>query len=241
MSSNLLELDGLNKAFGGNQVITSLTLKLEEGHVSSLVGPNGAGKTTIFNLITGFVSPDSGRVRYAGKDVTGSSPQDLKERGLVRTFQNLRLFLDMTVFENVLVSLERMLRGRARARLERVRTKEVLTRVGLWEVRDVKASELSYAEKKFLSIARAMASGARCLLLDEPASGLDGPSRTLFHELMREFKANGQTVLLIEHNLDIVREVSDSIVFLDRGNIVASGTAEEIFSDPELSERYFGV
>jgi branched-chain amino acid transport system ATP-binding protein len=236
-----LQLNELYKSFGGNQVIDGVTLEIEDRKVTSLVGPNGAGKTTLFNLVTGFVAADRGTVRFAGRSLDGLAPQAIKRHGLVRTFQNLRLFLDMTVHENVLVALESDLSVNFWSRANRAPAERVLRRVGLWDKGQQMAGELSYAERKFLSLARVLATGAPCLLLDEPAAGLDGPSLRLFHELVREFKDGGGTVLLIEHNLDIVRDVSDRIVFLDKGRIAAAGTPQEIFSNPVLGELYFGI
>jgi branched-chain amino acid transport system ATP-binding protein len=236
-----LELSQLYKSFGGNQVINGVTLQIEDRKVTSLVGPNGAGKTTLFNIITGFVPADRGSIRFAGRSLDGLAPQAVKQHGLVRTFQNLRLFLNMSVHENVLVALEGDLALDFWSKRNLPPVERVLRRVGLWEQRQKMAGELSYAERKFLSLARVLAVGAPCLLLDEPAAGLDGPSLGLFHELIREFKGGGGTVLLIEHNLDIVRDVSDRIVFLDKGRIAASGTPGEIFSNPVLGELYFGV
>ena len=236
-----LALNELYKSFGGNQVIDGVTLAIEDRKVTSLVGPNGAGKTTLFNLITGFVAVDRGTIRFAGQDLGGLSPQAIKRHGLVRTFQNLRLFVDMTVLENVRVALESDLSMNFWSRKNLVPAERVLRRVGLWDQRQKMAGELSYAERKFLSLARVLATRAPCLLLDEPAAGLDGPSLRLFHELIREFKNDGGTVLLIEHNLDIVRDVSDRIVFLDKGRIAAAGTPDEIFSNPVLGELYFGI
>ncbi len=236
-----LELSELYKSFGGNQVINGVTLEIEDRKVTSLVGPNGAGKTTLFNIVTGFIAADRGTIRFAGRNLGGLSPQAVKRRGLVRTFQNLRLFLDMTVRENVLVALESDMSVNFWSRAHLGPVERVLRRVGLWQQREKMAGELSYAERKFLSLARVLATGAPCLLLDEPAAGLDGPSLRLFHELIREFKNGGGTVLLIEHNLDIVRDVSDRIVFLDKGRIAAAGTPDEIFSNPVLGELYFGI
>jgi len=237
-----LEIDSLCKAFGGNLIINNATLELEEGRITSLVGPNGAGKTTLFNLITGFLRPDAGGIRYRGHDLVGLAPQRVTRLGIARSFQNLRLFSNMTVYENVLVSLENSLRlWRRKDGRDHARTQAVLERVGLWEQRRVRAADLSYAEKKFLNLARIMAVGTELFLLDEPASGLDGPSRVMFHELLRSLQKDGHTILLIEHNLDIVREVSDRIAFLNKGEVAAFGTPEQIFADEELTRIYFGV
>lgn len=237
-----LGIDGLCKAFGGNVIINNASLELQEGQITSLVGPNGAGKTTLFNLVTGFLRPDAGDIRYKGRNLVGLRPQRVTRLGIARSFQSLRLFNNMTVFENVLVSLENSLRlWRRRNGSDHARTEAVLERVGLLERRHARAADLSYAEKKFLNLARIMALGTELFLLDEPASGLDGPSRVTFHKLLRSLQQEGHTILLIEHNLDIVREVSDRIAFLNKGEVVAFGTPEEIFADKELTQIYFGV
>jgi len=235
-----LDIRGLRKAFGGNVVIPNVTLALEPGLITSLVGPNGAGKTTLFNLITGFLRPDAGEVIYNGHDLVGMSPQKITRRGVARSFQDLRLFNDMSVFENVLVSQEPSLRLWSRKSRYR-HTEAVLERVGLAHQRDTRAADLSYAERKFLNLARIMALDIDLFLLDEPASGLDGPSRRTFHELLASLKDDGRTVLLIEHNLDIVREVSDRIAFLNKGEVMAFDTPDRIFADEALTDLYFGT
>jgi len=235
-----LDIRGLRKAFGGNVIIPDVTLELEQGLITSLVGPNGAGKTTLFNLITGFLRPDAGVVHYKGRDLVGLTPQKVTRRGIARSFQDLRLFNDMSVFENVLVGQESSLSLWGRKQ-HYENTEAVLERVGLSAQRDTRASELSYAERKFLNLARIMALDVDLFLLDEPASGLDGPSRQTFHALLRSLKAEGHTVLLIEHNLDIVREVSDRIAFLNKGEVMAFDTPDRIFADDTLTDLYFGT
>ncbi|ROO24504.1 ABC transporter [Salinisphaera orenii MK-B5] len=235
-----LDIHGLRKAFGGNVIIPDVTLALEPGLITSLVGPNGAGKTTLFNLITGFLRPDAGSVHYKGSDLVGLSPQRVTRLGIARSFQDLRLFNEMTVFENVLVAQESSFRLWTRAAACR-HTDAVLERVGLADKRDTRAMDLSYAERKFLNLARIMALDIDLFLLDEPASGLDGPSRTTFHTLLQSLKDEGHTVLLIEHNLDIVREVSDRIAFLNKGEVMAFDTPERIFANERLTDLYFGT
>ncbi|MES1924383.1 ABC transporter ATP-binding protein [Salinisphaera sp. T31B1] len=237
---SVLDIRGLRKAFGGNVIIPDVTLALDGGLITSLVGPNGAGKTTLFNLITGFLRPDAGSVHYKERDLVGLSPQRITRLGMARSFQDLKLFNDMTVFENVLVSQEASLRLWTRA-AARKHTQAVLERVGLAAKASTRAADLSYAERKFLNLARIMALDVDLFLLDEPASGLDGPSRTTFHELLASLKRDGHTVLLIEHNLDIVREVSDRIAFLNKGEVMAFDTPERIFANTQLTELYFGT
>lgn len=236
-----LAIHKLHKAFGGNVVIQDLTLQVGSGEVLSLVGPNGAGKTTVFNLITGFLDADRGEILYDDRAITRLKPHEIKKLGVVRTFQNLRLFNGMSVLENMLVSVERSFGLKRVGAAELERADAALRRVKLHQRRDETAGELSYAEKKFLSLGRVIATGATCFLLDEPASGLDGPSLDLFHNIVRGLRDDGNAILLIEHNLDIVREISDRIAFLDGGTVVTTGTPEEIFANPDISERYFGV
>lgn len=239
MSEPILETRGLTKAFGGNKVIPNLDFQLTPGLITTLVGPNGAGKTTIFNLITGFFAPDAGEVLYHGRPLNSVTPSDVARLGIGRSFQNLRLFRNMTVYENVLVSREKGLRDWWN-RANRRRVEQVLERTNLLKQRDTRAADLSYAEQKFLSLARLMVMDADLLLLDEPTSGLDGLSLKRFQALLRSLQQDGRTILLIEHNLDIVREISDRIAFLDGGRLLAHGTPEEIFAKPELAEIYFG-
>lgn len=235
----ILEIKNLYKAFRGNHVIEGLDMVVEQGPITTLVGPNGAGKTTIFNLITGFLFPDSGKILYKGREIQGTAPFQMAPLGIARSFQNVRLFRNMTVYENVLVALEKGLRDWRNKQI-RERVEEVLDRLDLLDKGKVLASELSYAETKFLSLARLIALPVDLLLLDEPASGLDGPSLNKFEVLLRSLQKEGRSILLIEHNLDTVRGVSDRLAFLDRGKLLAYGIPEEIMKDKELTEIYFG-
>lgn len=235
----ILEIKNLYKAFRGNHVIEGLDMVVEQGPITTLVGPNGAGKTTIFNLITGFLFPDSGKILYKGREIQGTAPFQMAPLGIARSFQNVRLFRNMTVYENVLAALEKGLRDWRNKQI-RERVEEVLDRLDLLDKGKVLASELSYAETKFLSLARLIALPVDLLLLDEPASGLDGPSLNKFEVLLRSLQKEGRSILLIEHNLDTVRGVSDRLAFLDRGKLLAYGIPEEIMKDKELTEIYFG-
>jgi branched-chain amino acid transport system ATP-binding protein len=240
VSTPLLEIAGLRKAFGGNVVIPGLDLALPGGAATALIGPNGAGKTTIFNLVTGFLTPDAGTVRYRGERISGHRPEVVFDRGIARTFQELRLFAGMTVLDNVLVGRERR-RGswrRTRGNVEKAR--EALATFGLDDQRDVLARDLSYAEQKFLSLARVLGTDAELLLLDEPTSGLDGPSLELVMELIPQFGGQGRTVLIIEHNLDVVRAIAEQVVFLESGKAIAAGRCEELFARQDLADIYFG-
>jgi len=240
----LLSIRNLNLSFGGVKATDDVTMDLRSGIVTTLIGPNGAGKTTLFNQITGHLTPDSGEVSWLGESVLGHRPYTIARRGIARTFQDLRLFQEMTVEENVLTVMETSslpfsFTGPSRAE-KRARVEEVLTRVGLIDKRGVTAIDLSYAERKFLSMARIMATKARLWLLDEPASGLDPHSYELFLRILREEVATGVTVCIIEHNLDIVVQISDRIAFLDRGRLLADGDPQEVLDDPALAAIYFG-
>ncbi|SRR5579875_29081 len=235
----LLELIGLSKSFGGVKAIDDLSLVIADSGVTSLVGPNGAGKTTLFNLITGFLVPDRGRIMLRGRDITRLPPYKVARAGVARTFQNLRLFPTLTVFENVAVACEASDITLSEKNVSKL-VDSTLERVGLLARRDVRVADLSFAEQKFVSLARAIVRPANLLLLDEPAAGLDGRALERFHQIVRSLAAEGRSVLLIEHNLDTVRGISDSVAFLDQGRLIATGTPGEIFAMEELAALYFG-
>ena len=237
--ASLLEVRGLRKSFGGNEVIRGFDLTVRTGSVLGLVGANGAGKSTIFNLLTGFLSADAGDIRWKGRSIGGLSPRRVARLGIGRTFQDVRLFERMTVLENLLVAAEDAMFSRS-GRAARRTTAEIADLVGAWPMRDVPAGELSYAEQKFVSIGRAMARRPELLLLDEPASGLDGSSTERLLELISLQRTLGTTVVLIEHNLDVVRRAVDEMAFLEFGVVRAYGEPEEIMSRADLAEAYFG-
>ncbi len=245
MSEVLLAMRGLSISFGGLAAVQSVDMDLRQGVVTALAGPNGAGKTTLFNLVTGNLAASAGDVLLRGKSIMGRKPYQIAQLGIARSFQDLRLFTHMTVRDNVLVALEPSSwlwqpGGKAahHARMEQV--EQALEKTGLLALADKRAIELSYAETKFLSLARIIATGARIWLLDEPASGLDVHSRGRFIALLREATNQGVTICLIEHNLDVMTEIADRIAFLDRGKKLAEGSPEQILNDPELIAIYFG-
>ncbi|WP_419897255.1 ABC transporter ATP-binding protein [Roseomonas sp. USHLN139] len=236
---------GLDKKFGGLAAVQNVDLDLQEGVTTALVGPNGAGKTTLFNLATGHIIPDGGEVLLDGKSILGQSPHLIARLGVARSFQDLRLFGRMSVRDNVRAAIEPTAwlwqpGGGAAARKREAAVDAALDRCGLTRQADARAVDLAYAERKFLSVARILATGARIWLLDEPASGLDPHSRARFVQLVRDAVASGVTICLIEHNLDIVTELADRIAFLDRGAKLAEGAPQEILRDPKLIGIYFG-
>ena len=241
----LLETTGMSKTFGGLKAVDQVSFALREGIVTTLVGPNGAGKTTLFNLITGHLDPDAGTVTWLGKSIKGMAHWRIAQAGIGRTFQDLKLFDQMTVLENALTVTERgawlwQSGGKAGLAARRERAESALAAVGLADRRHARAIDLAYAERKFLSVARILASGARLWLLDEPASGLDPGSYERFVRLVRDQLAHGITICIIEHNLDIVKGISDRIAFLDQGRLLAEGDPQSILSDPALAAIYFG-
>lgn len=247
-----LEVQALHKRFGGLQALRDTSFAVSEGLITCLVGPNGAGKTTIFNVITGFLRPDSGHVRFRGRSLGGLRPQAIVRAGIARTFQNLRLFADLTALDNVLMgiadqcgeeplgALFRPLRTAREQRRCRETAMQALAHVGL----DRRAAEvvrnLSYGEQKLLAIARILATGAELLLLDEPASGLSADALAAVMALLRRLKAEGKTLLVVEHNTRVVQQIADDLLFLHQGHLMARGPPEQIIGDPTLAEIYFG-
>jgi branched-chain amino acid transport system ATP-binding protein len=243
--SVLLNIRGLSKHFGGVAALQSVDLELHEGIITGLLGPNGAGKTTLFNAITGNLAADSGTVELNSQSIRGLSPYRIARLGIARSFQDLRLFGRMTVRENLEAARETsswLWQPRGQARKDREAAVDLaLERCGLTGLASARALDLAYAERKFLSLARIQATGAKIWLLDEPASGLDQGSRKRFVAALRRATAEGVTICLIEHNVDIVSELADRIAFLDRGKKLAEGTTTEIMQNPDLIDIYFGA
>ncbi|WP_366554213.1 branched-chain amino acid ABC transporter ATP-binding protein/permease [Aquibaculum sediminis] len=247
----ILEGRGLHKSFGGITAVSGFDIVMRRGQVTGLIGPNGAGKTTAFNLLTGFLKPDRGEIRYKDKSIAGLKPHQIVGAGVARSFQDLRLFTKMTVLENVVVALPRQsgdnvfkayFAPRQVAREEREnaeRAMEVLRFVGLEDKADERAENLSYAEEKLLVVARLLATGAEVLLFDEPLSGLDGNALQEIFPVIRRLAEEGKTICIIEHNLDVIKSLCDTVYFLDEGHTMAVGTPNELMNDPELAERYF--
>ncbi|MCR4403293.1 MAG: ABC transporter ATP-binding protein [Firmicutes bacterium] len=249
----LLELKKVSKRFGGLRAVDGFDLDVCEGKITSLIGPNGAGKTTVFNLITGIYRPDEGEILFAGRDLVGRMPHQVAEAGIARTFQTLRLFENLTCFENVLAGQH--CRGRAgvlasilrtaaqRAEDERMKTEaeRCLRQMGLWTWRDELARNLPYGNRRRLEIARALATKPRLLILDEPAGGLNEEETAGLMDLIEEIRASGVTVFLIEHDMQVVMGVSDVVAVMDNGQKISEGTPEEVQSDARVVEAYLGT
>jgi ABC-type branched-subunit amino acid transport system ATPase component len=253
----LLELKGLDKSFGGLRVIADLDLVVREHEIVSVIGPNGAGKTTLFNLITGLYRPDAGEILLDSKDLVGLPPHKITDLGIARTFQTLRLFLNMTVKENVMASqygqtkvgvLRSMVRTPGARKEEKEihrRAEEKLAFFGdrLMGYRwDQFAYSLSYANRRRLEIARAMATEPRVLLLDEPAAGMNPRETHEITELIGKLREDGgYTILVIEHDMHVVEGISDRVVALDHGVKIAEGSFDAVATDPRVVEAYLGL
>lgn len=262
----LLDISGLTRRFGGLVAVNAVGFGVGEGELVSVIGPNGAGKTTLFNLVTGLEPPDAGSVRFAGQDITGAAAEGLAARGLVRTFQHGRVFANLSVIENVLVGAHtRLAKVRPRwpligvvgelalalAQPRQVRQEEEALRaeardiLGLFGERlsprvDHPAHSLSYANRRRVEIARALAARPRLLLLDEPTAGMN-PTETLeMLEIIRTLKNRGLTILLIEHKLELVMQLSDRVIVMDGGAKIAEGPARAVAADPKVIEAYLG-
>jgi branched-chain amino acid transport system ATP-binding protein len=253
----LLELRGVSKSFGGLACLSDLDLYVNEGEIVSVIGPNGAGKTTLFNVITGVYRPDAGEIVLEGESILGLEPHEVTNRGVARTFQTLRLFLNMSVRENVMAvqyggtkssvfeSMLRLPRARREEREIRRRAEEKLAFFGQRLVGyrwDQPAYSLSYANRRRLEIARAMATEPRILLLDEPAAGMNPSETHEITELIGQLREQGKyTILVIEHDMHVVEGISDRVVALDHGVKIAEGSFDEVATDPRVVEAYLGL
>ena len=257
MAEALLQLVQVGKAFGGLTCISDLDLDVSEGEIVSVIGPNGAGKTTLFNLITGVYRPDSGDILFEGKSIAGLPPHKITNRGIARTFQTLRLFLNMTVKENVMAAtygrthasiVESMLRLPRARREERESAQFAEDRLAFFGQRlmgyrwNQPAYSLSYANRRRLEIARATATRPKLLLLDEPAAGMNPVETHEITELIGQLRdEGGYTILVIEHDMHVVEGISDRVVALDYGVKIAEGTFDQVATDPRVVEAYLGT
>ncbi len=253
---SMLEVRNVSKAFGGLQAISDLSFELGKGEIVSVIGPNGAGKTTVFNLITGVYQPDSGDIRFEGHSLKGLRPNAIVDRGVARTFQNLRLFTKLTVLENVLIPQHHKLKSTwvssvfrtpGYLKQELVMHDLALEKLAFFGPRLMgfrlhqPVEVLSYANRRRTEMARAMATGAKLLLLDEPSAGMNPKETREITEIIRRMRdEGGYTVLLVEHKMNLVKDISDRVIVLDYGSKLAEGSYHDVVNDPAVIEAYLG-
>jgi branched-chain amino acid transport system ATP-binding protein len=250
---SLLTLQQVTRRFGGLVAVDAVDLAVEQGGVTAIIGPNGAGKTTLFHMISGFQTPNAGRIVFDGNDITGLPPNEIAAHGLIRTFQLVQLFRDLTAIENVKVGCHLQTRGGALAALARTRStrlaetqveataRELLGFVGLGTCAAFAAGALTYGQQRLLEIARALAAKPKLLLLDEPAAGLNSQESKLLSATIRRIVAQGTTVLLIEHDMNLVMSTADTVAVLDFGRKIAEGPPRSVRENPAVIAAYLGT
>lgn len=253
MSESILKVGGVSKRFGGVQALSDVGITIRKGQVYGLIGPNGAGKTTFFNVLTGLYTPDSGSFELGGAAYQPTAVHEVAKAGIARTFQNIRLFADMTALENVMVGrhvrtrsglLGAVLRTpgfKAEEAAIEARAHELLDYVGIGRFAPYKARTLSYGDQRRLEIARALATDPKLIALDEPAAGMNASEKLVLRALIEQIRSDGRTILLIEHDVKLVMGLCDRLTVLDYGKQIAEGTAAEVQKDEKVIAAYLGA
>jgi branched-chain amino acid transport system ATP-binding protein len=253
MTDVVLKVSGVNKRFGGLQALSEVGVTIQRGQVYGLIGPNGAGKTTFFNVVTGLIAPDSGHFELSGQAYKPAAVHEVAKQGIARTFQNIRLFAEMTALENVMVgrhvrthsglfgAVFRTASFKAEEAAIAQRARELLDYVGISRYADFRARTLSYGDQRRLEIARALATDPQLIALDEPAAGMNATEKGVLRELIDRIRKDGRTILLIEHDVKLVMGLCNRVTVLDYGKVIAEGTPLEVQQNAAVVEAYLGV
>ena len=226
----ILSVKNVKKSFGGVSAVRDATFEVEKGKITSIIGPNGAGKTTLFNIINGIIKPDYGNIQFLGKDITGLKPHLIARAGVSRTFQLAKVFKNMTVRDNLLLAKQ----------VDDVDLKDILEQVNYSRGLDTKAGELSYGQQRLVELARAVLLPHKMLMLDEPTAGVNPAVRKELKEILRGLRNKGTTILLIEHDMDFVMDISDEVIVLTEGSVLTKGTPKQVKKDKRVLEAYLG-